>query len=699
MTRQADFDLSLETSTPATSPDPSAATDLVAKGFADNNYMQGGRAVADVAALKAVAVADRHDNDIRLVDSLNALFKFDSASSEAGDDATVITPTVGTGRWLITTSSGSGGGGNRNYLQDSGSDNAENNIGDWVTYADAAATTPVDGTGGSATATFTRNTTTPLRQTGDFKLTVDAVNRQGNGASVDFIVDRADRNKVLGIWMDIDATDANYADDDLQVFIYDKDTSTLITPYSPANAHKIKGNKYRFRCAFSPADTSSANYRLIIHVASTNATGYSVYFDNFEVGPGNNLQYGFDGIWKPYTASDFTVAAVTGSPTVDDIRLIPKKDTQGNWYLEGFALVSFGSTAGNVAFSVAGMQTLNSASYNLNVQLAVTGYEDNHRILTSGSTTVFEFSSSAAATIARLDISVPLQAKPTWADFDPIATFYPTTDDLAVTPWQAYTPASFQGFNSLTSRLQWRYNHDSLEITGDMTIGTVADAEARIQLPNNEVANLKTATTGTLVFGWLGRDSTGTIETVVPLAIHGQNYLAFGATTDNSTGENVTTARNGNAIFASSSRLTFFASIPINRDLGALSPIGLEMASATTPGIIKKNIFEAKTSTPTTVASSNAVHSFTGLTAGNVYTLKTVINSSTAATVQLRENSTQLTTLYGPSGNNTYSGVVEFVATGTTADVYVAGGTVTRVGGTFRSSLKEHRDTVITTDF
>jgi hypothetical protein len=60
-----------------------------------------GGAVADVNALKAVAVADREDKQVRLVESLGEQFRFDSASALAGDDIKVIAPTAGTGRWLI----------------------------------------------------------------------------------------------------------------------------------------------------------------------------------------------------------------------------------------------------------------------------------------------------------------------------------------------------------------------------------------------------------------------------------------------------------------------------------------------------------------------------------------------------------------------------------------------------------------------
>lgn len=58
--------------------------------------------VADVAALKAVAVADRADRDYVVLDDTKRVYQFDSSSAATGDDHAVVTPTAGTGRWLLT---------------------------------------------------------------------------------------------------------------------------------------------------------------------------------------------------------------------------------------------------------------------------------------------------------------------------------------------------------------------------------------------------------------------------------------------------------------------------------------------------------------------------------------------------------------------------------------------------------------------
>ena len=71
--------------------------------------------------------------------------------------ASQVLTTNGSGTLSWATSSGGGDSG-INYITNG---TAEDDTTGWATYADAAGTKPVDGTGGSATITWTRNTTTP----------------------------------------------------------------------------------------------------------------------------------------------------------------------------------------------------------------------------------------------------------------------------------------------------------------------------------------------------------------------------------------------------------------------------------------------------------------------------------------------------------------------------------------------------------
>lgn len=59
--------------------------------------------VADLAALKAIASADRADQDYCAIDTANGerVYKFDSAGAGTGDDYAIVTPNAGTGRWHL----------------------------------------------------------------------------------------------------------------------------------------------------------------------------------------------------------------------------------------------------------------------------------------------------------------------------------------------------------------------------------------------------------------------------------------------------------------------------------------------------------------------------------------------------------------------------------------------------------------------
>jgi hypothetical protein len=139
---------------------------------------------AVASATNALAVSgDTTANLTSLARNQGAIYYDTSTDTYKGDDGTN----------LIDFGSGGGGGDGLNYLEGTNSD-FETTVGDWVAYADAAAATPADGTGGVPNVTFTRTTTAAdiLRGAASGKLTKDAVNRQGEGFSVDFLIDEVD---------------------------------------------------------------------------------------------------------------------------------------------------------------------------------------------------------------------------------------------------------------------------------------------------------------------------------------------------------------------------------------------------------------------------------------------------------------------------------------------------------------------------
>lgn len=198
-----------------------------------------------------------------------------------------------------------GGAGGINYVTNP---DAETSVTGWAAYADAAATTPVDGTGGSPNVTITRVATTPLRGLGMFRLTKDASNRQGQGVSYAFSIANADKAQPISISFEYNPS-ANFVSGsdsalgDLNVYVYDVTNSQLIqpTPFKlvggTANNHKYSG---RFQAA-----SNSTSYRLIMHIAGTTASAWTFDFDNVVVGPEILL------LGSPIT--DWTAFTPTGS--------------------------------------------------------------------------------------------------------------------------------------------------------------------------------------------------------------------------------------------------------------------------------------------------------------------------------------------------------------------------------------------------
>lgn len=152
----------------------------------------------------------------------------------------------------------------------------------WATYADAAGTSPVDGTGGSANVTFTRSTTNPLRGLGSFLITKDAANRQGEGASYAFTIADADKAKMMQIDFELEVNSGTYVTGDVAVYIVDVTNGTVIQPsgYQVENV----GIESRQRLTFQTA-SNSTSYRLCFHVASTSALAYALKIDTITLGP------------------------------------------------------------------------------------------------------------------------------------------------------------------------------------------------------------------------------------------------------------------------------------------------------------------------------------------------------------------------------------------------------------------------------
>jgi hypothetical protein len=199
----------------------------------------------------------------------------------------------------------------RNYITNA---YARENINGWAVYANAAQSTPVDGTGGSPTLTLGVNISSPLRFESDFKITKGSSNLQGEGVSYDFTIDTADKNKNIGICFDYSGS-ANFVtgtNSDLQVFMYDVTNAQLI----PLQRNALLVNNSKFVATFQ--SSTSTSYRLIMHVATTNANAWTFNFTSVTVGVADTL-FGTNAFGAIITDEQSYTPTFTGWGTATNI--------------------------------------------------------------------------------------------------------------------------------------------------------------------------------------------------------------------------------------------------------------------------------------------------------------------------------------------------------------------------------------------
>lgn len=262
----------------------------------------------------------------------------------AGEDGKVVSYDHGSGDFVLVTQSGGTGEGGINYIDNSGFEDGTS-LG-WTLYNDGSSSTPVDGTGGSLLAlTSSVQISTALRGQRLFRLSKSGVNGQGDGASYDFAIDDADQNKVLEVFFEYETT--SFLNDDVRVFVYDIDGASLIGAVENQDDGNIQtsATPNQFYAKFTA--TSSTNYRLIFHVASTTVGAWTLDIDRVRVRPIEESLVITMTDWEPYSP---TVGGI-GTTTVT---------SSGRWRRLGdsielrtdFIVTSVGTGGGPVTFSL-----------------------------------------------------------------------------------------------------------------------------------------------------------------------------------------------------------------------------------------------------------------------------------------------------------------------------------------------------------
>ena len=177
---------------------------------------------------------------------------------------------------------GAGGAGGINHITNP---DIESSADDYNDYDDGAVSVPVDGTGGTASnLTITRTTTGSelIRGIGSLKIAKGAADAQGEGTSIDFTIDNADKGNLLEVTL-LKTSSVNFVYGDVTLHIYDVTNAALIN-VSNSDDGKILPSDGIFRASFLAA-SDSASYRLIFHTTTTNANAYDLFIDEVSVGP------------------------------------------------------------------------------------------------------------------------------------------------------------------------------------------------------------------------------------------------------------------------------------------------------------------------------------------------------------------------------------------------------------------------------
>lgn len=161
----------------------------------------------------------------------------------------------------------------------------EKNAIGWNGFDDGASTSPVDGTGGATiTTTCTRTTSSPIDGDGSLLITKGGANYQGEGCSLDFTVPSDLSGSVLRGSFDYAIASGTYADDAIQVWIYNATDGVLIQPApTKIKNHSLVKQAYDFEFQ-STYSTSSKTYRVILHIAASDSNAYTIKIDGWKLG-------------------------------------------------------------------------------------------------------------------------------------------------------------------------------------------------------------------------------------------------------------------------------------------------------------------------------------------------------------------------------------------------------------------------------
>ncbi len=159
----------------------------------------------------------------------------------------------------------------------------ERNAIGWAAYDDAAAD-PVDATGGTSTTTCARSTSSPIDGDGSLLMTkTGGASYRGEGCALTFTVPANLSGEPLQISFEYAVASGTYADDAVELWLYNSTGTTLIQP-APTLLKNHSLNRQTYKAEFQPTySTSAQTFRLALHIGATDTTAYTLKFDNFRL--------------------------------------------------------------------------------------------------------------------------------------------------------------------------------------------------------------------------------------------------------------------------------------------------------------------------------------------------------------------------------------------------------------------------------
>jgi len=209
-------------------------------------------------------------------------------------------------------------------------------------------TAPTTGTGGAPSGvTFTRNTSSPLVGVASGDLGKTALSEQGQGVSTDFTINAIDKNQTLQISFAYSGSTNMVlgASSDVKVFVYDIGNAVLI-PVTPAATISGPVNTAKTFVGTFKA-SSSSNYRLILHIATTNALAWDLLIDAVTV----------NDIISPSVAQQVPSLVLLAQPvsgSVTDHMCVMWRDGATQWVpatIAGAAIPAFGDDVTQLGFA------------------------------------------------------------------------------------------------------------------------------------------------------------------------------------------------------------------------------------------------------------------------------------------------------------------------------------------------------------